>query len=194
MTDRRGEWLRGGRLMSPIALRCSPRSRHCSHSSSSCPLLFDLCCASPLRTPPLCLLFWPGRPVPSPVLPTPARGQRSAAADPQARGADPSSGTHVLHCWTVGVMSDESDDASAAAAAAASTPAEEDAATRRRRLLRSWRLVAAPMVGASDPSWRMLLRRHGAQLVYTQMLESERFVNDDNYRREVTHANAWNGS
>lgn len=73
-----------------------------------------------------------------------------------------------------------------AEAAAPSMPAT-DRSSATSRLLRSWQLVAAPMVGASDPAWRMLLRRHGAQLVYTQMLESERFVNDAHYRREVRH-------
>ena len=44
------------------------------------------------------------------------------------------------------------------------------------------RLVAAPMVGASDLAFRLLVRRHGAELVYTEMLLAERLVAEPEYR------------
>jgi tRNA-dihydrouridine synthase len=39
-------------------------------------------------------------------------------------------------------------------------------------------LVAAPMVGVSDLAFRLLCRRHGTQLCYTEMLHSDRLVSD----------------
>jgi hypothetical protein len=44
------------------------------------------------------------------------------------------------------------------------------------------RLIVAPMVEQSDLSFRMLTRKYGAQLVYTQMLNANSFVNSKDYR------------
>ena len=45
------------------------------------------------------------------------------------------------------------------------------------------RYVVGPMVGASDLAFRLLMRRHGADLCYTEMLFSERLAQDAEYRR-----------
>ena len=53
------------------------------------------------------------------------------------------------------------------------------------------RYILAPMVGASELSFRMLCRKYGAQLCYTPMMSAHKFARDAAYRTQefqTTHA------
>jgi len=58
--------------------------------------------------------------------------------------------------------------------------------------------IAAPMVKQSDAPFRLLTRRYGATLAYTQMLDPQKLLEDRDYlefhQRDLTlDRGAWNG-
>jgi len=63
----------------------------------------------------------------------------------------------------------------------ATTNASNAPLKKPREVTFSHRRVAAPMVGCSDLAFRLLCRKYGADLCYTEMLDASRFVSDPAY-------------
>lgn len=55
---------------------------------------------------------------------------------------------------------------------------------KRRKVELPLRYILAPMVGASEPAFRILCRNYGADLCYSPMLSVDSFLNDKEYRQE----------
>jgi hypothetical protein len=88
---------------------------------------------------------------------------------------------------------EQSRDDAAAAAAGSSSPSSEATASnaaapspsQHQPLPFPMSKVVAPMVGQCDLAFRILCRRHGADLVYTQMLDAGRLISEPEYRQKM---------
>lgn len=54
-----------------------------------------------------------------------------------------------------------------------------------KKVLGSPKFVAAPMVDLADLAFRLLTRRYNSQLCYTPMINSNQFLQDEVYRKQV---------
>ena len=67
------------------------------------------------------------------------------------------------------------------------------------RSIGSPKFVSAPMVDQSELAWRLLVKRNGADLAFSQMMHARNFQTDPKYRRDCIDwrdyaHNGWNGS
>lgn len=47
------------------------------------------------------------------------------------------------------------------------------------------KFISAPMVDQSNLAWRLLVRQHGVDVTFTQMVHSKNFVRDKSYRKNI---------